>query len=431
MLRRFQQAIASLFFGLVLASTANAQQNLQILDRIVAVVNDNVIMASELAERTSTIATDLRAQGVQLPPQSLFDKQVLERMVLEELQLDLARRNGIRIDDSSLNQALVNIARQNNLTLDEFAQAVRDDGLNWANFREEIRREMVMNQLHQQAVARRIQVTDREVERFLNSEMGKQLFNAEMHLAHILIEVPDGATPDEVDIARKKAEQIVENVRQGASFYEQAVRYSAGGEALRGGDLGWRPAAQWPTLFAEAAVALETDEVSEPLRAGNGFHIIQLKDKRGDVAQKVEQYKVRHILITSSAVRSPRQAEDLIIQLHRRVLNGENFATLAQEYSSDPGSARGGGSLGWVNPGDMVPEFEDMYHNTPIGELSPVFQSEFGWHFLEVLDKRTTDMSEEYRHIKARQTLQQRRFEEELEQWVRELRSEAYVDIRL
>lgn len=431
MLRIFQQIVTAWLFGLIFMSTANAQQNLQILDRIVAVVNDNVIMASELTERTSTIAADLRAQGVQLPPQSQFDKQVLERMVLEELQLDLARRNGIRIDDGSLNQALVNIARQNDLTLDEFAQAVRDDGLNWASFREEIRREMIMNQLHQQAVARRIQVTDREVERFLNSEMGKQLFNAEMHLAHILIEVPDGATPDEVDTAKKEAENIVESIRQGTPFYEQAVRYSAGSEALRGGDLGWRPAAQWPTLFAEAAVTLEVGEVSEPLRAGNGFHIIQLKDKRGDVAQKIEQYKVRHILITSSAVRSPKQAEDLIIQLHRRILNGESFTTLAQEYSNDPGSARDGGSLGWVNPGDMVPEFEDMYHNTPIGELSPVFQSEFGWHFLEVLDKRTTDMSEEYRHIKARQTLQQRRFEEELEQWVRELRSEAYVDIRL
>lgn len=429
MLRKFQQLTAAFCF---LALTLGAQaQNLEILDRIVAVVNDNVIMASELEERVNTVAADLRAQGVQLPPKTIFDKQVLERMVLEELQLDLARRNGIRVDDSSLNQALVNIARQNQMTLDEFSQAVREDGLNWARFREEIRREMVMSQLHQQAVARRIQVTDREVDRFLNSEMGKQLFNAEMHLAHILIEVPDGATPDEVDAAKQEAEKVVEAIRNGASFHEQALRHSAGNEALKGGDLGWREAAQWPTLFAEAAVALEVGDVSEPLRAGNGFHIIQLKDKRGDATQKVEQYKVRHILITSSAVRSPKQAEALIIRLHQDILNGADFAALAKEYSNDPGSARDGGNLGWVNPGEMVPEFEKTYRNTPIGELSPVFQSEFGWHFLEVLDKRTTDMSEEYRRIKARQTLQQRRFEEELEQWVRELRGEAYVDVRL
>lgn len=429
MLQRFQQLSASL---LLLAFTLGAQaQSVEILDRIVAVVNDNVIMASELEERVNTVATDLNTQGVQLPPKSIFDKQVLERMILEELQLDLARRNGIRVDDSSLNQALVNIARQNDMTLDEFSQAVREDGLSWASFREEIRREMVMNQLHQQAVARRIQVTDREVDRFLNSEMGKQLFNAEMHLAHILIEVPDGATPDEVDAAKQEAEEVVKAIRDGASFHEQALRHSAGNEALKGGDLGWREAAQWPTLFAEAAVSLEVGEISDPLRAGNGFHIIQLKDKRGDATQKVEQYKVRHILIASSAVRSPKQTEELIIRLHQEVMNGADFAALAKEYSSDPGSARDGGSLGWVNPGEMVPEFEDTYRNTPIGEVSPVFQSEFGWHFLEVLDKRTADMSEEYRHIKARQTLQQRRFEEELEQWVRELRGEAYVDIRL
>lgn len=429
MLHRFQQLTA---FCLLVALSFSAQaQQLDILDRIVAVVNDNVIMASELHERVNTVATDLRAQGVQLPPRDIFDSQVLERMVLEELQLDLARRNGIRIDDSSLNQALVNIARQNDMTLDEFSQAVRADGLNWSSFREEIRREMIMNQLHQQAVARRIQVTDREVERFLSSEMGKQMFNAEMHLAHILIEVPDGATPDEVDKAKQEAEDVVDAVRDGASFHEQALRHSAGNEALKGGDLGWRQAAQWPTLFAEAAATLDVGEVSEPLRAGNGFHIIQLKDERGDATQKVEQFKVRHILVSSSAVRSPKQAEELIIRLHQEISNGADFAALAKEHSNDPGSARDGGDLGWVNPGEMVPEFEDTYHNTPIGELSPVFQSEFGWHFLEVMDKRTTDMSEEYRRIKARQTLQQRRFEEELEQWVRELRGEAYVDIRL
>ncbi len=430
MLQRFTQFI---FTGLLLAlaAAAPAEQELEILDRIVAVVNDNVIMASELEERLNIIASDLRAQGVRVPPRDIFESQVLERMVIEELQLDLAQRNGIRIDDNSLNQALVNIARQNDLTLDEFSRAIRADGMDWSQFREEIRREMMMSQLHQQAVARRIKVTDREVERFLDSEMGKQMFNSEIHLGHILVELPDGATPDEVEEAKQKAESIVKEIRSGASFYEQAVRHSDGADALKGGDLGWRPIGEWPTLFSEAATTLDVGEVSDPLRAGNGFHIIQLKDKRGDATQKVEQYRVRHILVSSSAVRSPQQAEALIIRLHQQVMDGEDFAALAKEYSDDPGSAREGGNLGWVNPGEMVPEFEEMYHNTPVGEVSPVFQTEFGWHFLQVLDKRTADMSEEYRQIKARQTLQQRRFEEELEQWLRELRGEAYVDIRL
>ncbi|HLR16323.1 MAG TPA: peptidylprolyl isomerase [Alcanivoracaceae bacterium] len=426
----------SFFLSLTLALMAVclstwAQANVQILDRIVAVVNDDVIMASELEQSTNIIASELRNNNVQLPPQEILRNQVLERMVMDKLQEELAERNGIRIDDSSLNQALANIASQNGLSLRDFSAAIEKDGVPWERFREEIRKEMLFSQLHQQAVGRRLQITDREVERFLDSEMGKQLFSAEIHLGHILIPVRDGATPDEVEKARNQANQIVKNIRSGARFHDQAVRYSAGNEAFQGGDLGSRSPAQWPTLFAEAASNMKVGDVSEPLRAGNGFHIIELKNRKGGENQLVTQYKVRHILITDSAVRTKNQAQQLIIRLHQEVSNGADFAALAKEHSNDPGSARDGGSLGWVNPGVMVPEFEDMYRKTPKGELSPIFQTQFGWHFLRVDDIRTTDMSDEYRRHTARLALQERRYEEELEQWLREMRNEAYVDIRL
>lgn len=430
-IKRQDTFLLGFFILLATLFTPPALAKVEILDRIVAVVNDDVIMASELEERTATIAADLRQNEVQLPPGDVLRSQVLDRLVIETLQQELAERNGIKIDDSSLNQALANIANQNGMSLNRFAEAIEGDGMPWASFREEVRREMLMSQLHQQAVARRIQVTDREVERFLDSEMGKQLFNAEIHLAHILIPVSDGATPDEVAKAKERADQVVKNIRQGASFHEQAVRYSAGNEALQGGDLGARSPAQWPTLFAEAAATMEVGEVSSPLRAGNGFHIIQLKDRKGGANQLVKQYKVRHVLVSDSAVRTKEQAQQLIIKLHQEANSGADFATLAKENSNDPGSARDGGSLGWVNPGVMVPEFEEMYKNTPKGEISPIFQTEFGWHFLTVDDTRTTDMSDEYRQHVARQALQERRYDEELEQWLHELRSEAYVDLRL
>ena len=406
-------------------------QALQVLDRIAAVVNDSVLMGSELDQRVDDLARQFMADGQQLPPRNILRPQVLERMIIERLQLDQAERAGIRVDDSSLNQTLSGVARQNGMTLDEFVAALREDGYNWADFREQIRNEMVINQLHQRQVGRRVRITDREVDRFLESEMGRQLFEAEFRLGHILIGLPDGASPDQVDEAQARAEDLVNRIRAGASFHEMAVSYSDGPQALEGGDLGWREAAQLPSLFSERAVDMQAGQVSEPIRAGNGYHILLMIDRRGGATQIVEQHRVRHILIRSTAVRSQAQAERLIVQLHQRIENGESFSALAREFSDDPGSARNGGDLGWVSPGEMVGQFEQTFRNTPQGELSPIFQTEFGWHFLRVDDVRTADMSDEFRRLRARQALHQRRFDEELQQWLRESRAEAYVDVRI
>ena len=415
-----------------LLMTQAAQADMQPLDRIVAVVNDGVIMDSELDARVNDIAAQFRADNRPLPPLDVMREQVLDRMILERVQLQMAERGGIRVDDTALNQALEGIARQNNMTLPQFSERLRGEGYDWSQFREQIRNEMVISRLQQRSVASRIRVTDREVERFLQSETGKRMFQADFHLGHILVKVPGGATPEQVRAAKQKADDLVGRLRGGADFAETAVAESDGPEALEGGDLGWREAAQWPSLFADAAIDMQKGDISEPLRSGAGFHILKMIDRRGGGERLVTQYKVRHVLVRPDTLTTEEQARQEIDRLHDQVASGElTFAQAAEQSSDDPGSARAGGELGWVAPGEMVPEFEQMMQETPKGQLSPTFQTQFGWHFLQVEDVRETDMSDRYRDLQARQALQKRRFDEELQTWLQEQRAEAYVDIRL
>lgn len=427
-----KRAVGTLFATLLLLMPLASNAKVEMLDRIVAVVNDGAIMASELDERINLIALQFQEKGQQLPPPAVMREQVLDRMILERVQLQLAERGGIKVDEASLNQALAGIARQNNMTLEDFASALQQDGYDWPQFREQIREDMIISRLQQRSVASRIRVTDREVDRFLESEMGKQMFEEDFHLGHILVRVPAGATPEEVQAATSKVSDIEQRLQQGEDFNQLAITQSDGPKALEGGDLGWRPAAQWPTLFSEAALTLDKGEISAPIRSGAGFHILKMMDRRGGAEKVVTQYQVRHVLIKTDALTSNEQAQALASRLHDRIASGAaEFATVAAEHSDDPGSARNGGELGWVSRGEMVPEFEDMMLNTPQGELSPVFETQFGWHFLRVDASRDADMSEEFRRMQAMQALQKRRFEEELETWVQEQRSESYVDVRL
>lgn len=424
--------LAACVLGLALLLPLAAQARVEMLDRIVAVVNDGVIMNSELQDRVVEIAAQFQADKRQMPPLNVLRDQVLERMIQERIELQLAERGGIRVDDSSLNQALAGIAKQNNMNLEQFVEAVRADGHDWSRFREQIRNEMVISRLQQRTVASRVRVTDREVDRFLASEMGHKMFQADFHLGHILIKVPGDASSEQVSQAQQKARQLVEKLRAGADFSETAVAESDGPNALEGGDLGWRPAAQWPSLFAEAAVDMKKGTVSEPLRSGAGFHILKMIDRRGGSQKVVTQYKVRHVLVKTDALTSEAQASKEIHRVHDQIAAGQvAFADIAKEHSDDPGSASQGGELGWVTPGQMVPEFEQMMEQTPPGQLSPVFETQFGFHFLEVEETREADMSDEFRRLQAQQALQKRRFDEELQTWEQEQRSEAYVDIRL
>ncbi len=431
-----RKTLVARLLGTLLLSTLllslGARADMQPLDRIVAVVNDGVIMQSELDARVDDIAAQFRADNRPMPPLNVMQEQVLDRMILERVQLQMAERAGIRVDDAALNQALEGIARQNNMTLPQFSETLRGDGYDWSQFREQIRNEMVISRLQQRSVASRIRVTDREVERFLQSETGKRMFQADFHLGHILVKVPGGASPDQVRSAKQKADDLVNRLRGGADFAETAVAESDGPQALEGGDLGWREAAQWPSLFADAAIDMQKGAISEPLRSGAGFHLLKLIDRRGGAAKVVTQYQVRHVLIRADTLTTEAEARQEINRLHDQVASGElSFAEAAERASDDPGSAREGGELGWVTPGEMVPEFEQMMTEPPVGQLSPVFQTQFGWHFLEVEDTRDTDMSDRYRDLQARQALQKRRFDEELQTWLQEQRAEAYVDIRL
>jgi peptidyl-prolyl cis-trans isomerase SurA len=415
----------------LLAPSLASAGKMQMLDNIAAVVNDTVIMSSELDRRVEDVLRNIRAENSQMPPVEIIRTQVLDRLIEEKLQLELANRMGLRIDDTSLNDALANIARQNNMTLEQFAEQIRSEGLQWAQFREQIRDDIVINQVRQRQVGQRVRVTDREIDRFLDSEQGKRLFESEFRLGHILIQIPDGATPDQIQSAEKEANDVVGKLKNGAEFSQMAISHSDDPYSLKGGDLGWRPAAQWPSLFSDKAIDMQAGDIAGPLRSGNGFHILKMIDRKGDVAKIVEQYHTRHILLKPSTIRSADASRELARSLHARISSGDSMEKLAREYSDDPGSARSGGELGWISAGEMVPEFEQQMMSTPIGQLSSVFETQYGWHFLRVDEKRSADMSDEFRRIKARNALQQRRYSEEVQTWLREIREEAYVDIRI
>jgi len=342
----------------------------------------------------------------------------------------MADRGGIRISDAQLNEALGRIAAQNNMTLPQFQKAMEKEGVSFASARQQILNEMRISRVQRFQVGERIQITDQDVDYFLASDLGKMASAAEYNLGHILIAVPSEASPADLQAAEKKAQALVKKLRNGADFHQMAIAESSGRTALDGGDLGWRKEAQLPGIFAPVAPKLQVGGISDPIKSASGYHIVKLKDKRGGNTQLITQTKARHILIRTNEVRDQQQAEELINQLYQRLQAGEDFATLAQEFSDDPGSGASGGDLGWVNPGDMVPEFDTTMQETAAGKISAPFESQFGWHILQVEDRRQTDVGAENQRNQVRQMLYSRRFEEELPIWLRKIRSEAYVDIK-
>jgi peptidyl-prolyl cis-trans isomerase SurA len=415
--------------GLLLLIPSLAQATPTELDRVVAVVDDDIIMQSELLERTASIRMRMREQQTQLPPTDVLLQQVLERMIVENIELQMAERAGIRVNDNQLNDTLSNIARQNNMTTEQFRETILSEGMSWPALRDQIRRELTVNQLRQRRVASRIQITDLDVTNFLNSEVAKTNLAPDYRLGHILIPTNEDTN---LNAAEETALLVYQKLQQGADFAALAIQYSSGEAALSGGDLGWRKAAQLPTLFSDTVLDMKDGEVSAPIRSASGFHIIKVLELRGGTEQIVRQTKTRHILVKPNEIRSELETQNLINDIHRQLLKDpEQFETLAKTYSDDPGSALQGGELGWVNPGSMVPEFEERMQNSEPGVLSQPFRSQFGWHILQVMERRSQDMSEEFRRGRARQMLQKRRFDEELDGWLREIRQNAYVEIKL
>lgn len=398
------------------------------IDRVTAIVDDSVIMESELKARIASVRN--QNKGKPLPPESVLRAQVLERLVLESIQLQMADRGGIKISDQQLTDTLNRIAQQNRMTLEQFRDALAADGLSYRDAVEQIRTEMRISRVQKFQVNNRIQISAQDVDYFLASKAGQLASEAEYRIGHILVSVPSQASPSEISQAKSKALRLVKEIRNGKDFSQQAIANSNGRNALKGGDLGWRKEAQLPSLFADVAPGLQVGEVSEPLKSASGFHIIKVTDKRGGSSVMVTQTKVRHILVMPNEIRSDADAQARIEQVYNKILNGENFAELAKEYSDDPGSGSAGGDLGWVNPGDMVPKFDQTMQDTQPGQLSKPFKSKFGWHILKVEDRKDTDLGEQVQRNQVRQMLQARRFDEELPIWLRKIRSEAYIDIK-
>lgn len=422
------RTLLALILALLTAAFA-VQTQAKPLDRIVAIVDDDIIMESELLERTATVRVRMREQNTPLPPNDALMQQVLERMIVESIELQMAERAGIRIDDNRVNETLENIARQNNMTSDQFRNTVEEEGIPWRNLRDQIRRELVVGQLRQRRVGGRIQITEQDVDNFLNSEVAKTNLAPDYRLGHILISI---STSGDVNTAEEKALAVYRDLQAGADFARMAAQHSGGEQALQGGDLGWRKAAQLPTLFADTVLEMKAGDISHPIRSPSGFHIIKVLEVRGGTEQFVQQTKVRHILIKPNEIRSEAESQHLIEDIRKRILSGkEDFAVLAKTYSDDPGSALQGGDLGWVNPGTMVPEFESRMTSAKPKELSEPFRSQFGWHILQVEERRNQDMSEEFRRGRARQMLHRRKFDEELETWLQEIRQESYVEVKL
>ena len=418
---------------LMLASTASwVSAEYSELDGIVAIVEDDVILASELLERLRTVQEQIRAQGnIQMPPQDVLISQIMERLIVESLQVQEAERRGVTVDDETLTRAVSEFARENNMSIEQFAQRLQADGRNYIEFREQIRKEMLMQRLQRGIVNRRVAISEQEIEDLLSSPYYKELLSDEFRVGHILLTVADGADEGTWERARGEADTIVTDLRAGADFAETAIAKSSGSRALEGGDLGWRKAAALPSLFAEQVLELDVGEVAEPIESGSGIHIVKLLEQRGAGVQTEQQALLRHILVMPSEIRTETQTRALIQDIYEQLLDGRDFAELAVEYSEDPGSALNGGDLGWTSGDEFVPAFQRVMAATPTGGMSVPFESQYGWHILEVLDRREQDMSQEARRNMALQILHGRRFEEELEKWTKELRDEAFVEVRI
>ena len=404
---------------------------IQELDAIVAVVNEDVILRSELDEQISELLAQLGPTDDRLPPRSAVEKQVLESLIAERLQLEEATRAGMTVDDQTVARAVSNIAKNNNLTLAELRDVMAADGISFNHFRDEIRQEILLARLRNQEVLSRIVVSNQEVDNYLATEAAAATGRSAYRLYHILISLPEGATPEEIQSARKQAEQVVAQLRGGADFQQVALSRSDGRQALEGGDLGWRKTSELPTLFADEVVDMQKGEISDPIRSPSGFHIILLADYEGSDRQIVQQTHARHILVSTSEVTSDTEAEGRLQQLKARIDGGDDFAALARSHSDDKGSAIKGGDLGWVSRGDLVPRFEEQMNQLSIGETSEPFRTEFGWHIVQVLERRDYDNTDEVLKSQAREAIRERKAVEATELWLRRLRDEAYVEIRL
>ena len=401
------------------------------LDGIVAVVDEDVVLASELLQRINLVRESMIQNKVPMPERDVFVGQVLDRLIIENIQLQEANNRGVVIDEQTLSQAVQQFAESNGQTVEEFVVGLESQGTSYRKFREDIRLEMTLSRLQRGMINQRISISDQDISGLLNSPFYKDFFSDEYSLGHIRLDLTDN--PSETDKERliAEADDIVEQLRGGEDFGKIAAAKSSSSTALDGGSLGWRRAGEIPSLFAEIALEMKIGDISDPIVSGSAVHIIKLIERRGAGMQELSQTLVSHILIKPSEIRSDKESRDLSESIYRQLLQGSEFAALAKQYSDDPGTALNGGSLGWSEEGQFVPEFSEVMGKTETGQLSEPFLSPFGWHVLRVDDRRVQNMSDEARREMAIDILFKRRFEEERQEWLKEIRDEAYVEIRI
>jgi peptidyl-prolyl cis-trans isomerase SurA len=420
-------------FLLFLSASAAAAQSVVAVDRIGAMVNKDVITATELSEAVEGAVRQLRRQKTPLPERGLLERQMLERLILDKAQLQLARDKGVRVDELQLDRAVQRVAQNNNMTLTEFRRALERDGVPFPAWREELRDQIILTRVREREVDDRIQVSDTEIDLFLAELQARPDARVEYQLSHILVRVPEQANPERVEAARARAQKALEAARGGADFASLAASYSDAPDALQGGALGWRSHDRLPELFSRALAGLKAGEVSDILRSPAGFHVLKLTERRGAAldAAPVAQTRLRHILIRASESMSEAEALRRLNDLRDRIVRGgADFGEMARVHSGDATAARGG-ELDWVYPGDTVPDFERAYQELKIGEVSQPVRTPFGYHLIQVLERRSADMSPERRRLQARQALRERKADEAYQEWLRQLRDQIYVELRL
>lgn len=429
--KRFLPVVLPRLLLCLLAVAPWVQAEEQLLDRVVAIVGNDIIVQTELTRHSDSIRQQLLERNTQLPAAGTFTRQVLDKLIIDRIQLQLAASNGIEVSDGELNATLDRIAQSNKLSLAEFKQQLEAEGQNYLEVREQIRNEILVTRVQERLVNERIHISEQEISNQLTSEQGRKNAEPRLHIGHIMIPLAATASLEQLTQTQQQVEEIYQQLLDGADFAATALAASKGPEALKGGDIGWRTPSELPEAVAEAVKELETGQLTKPFRIGSGFHILKVIERRGGGQQLVEQAKVRHILISPSEIRSPGEAEMLSRELYRRLNNGEDFAILAKQYSDDPGSGSNGGDLGWTMDGQMVPEFEKVMRASAIGEISAPFETQFGWHLLQVTERRQQDFGEQILRKQASETIRKRKFAESLANWLREIRAEAYIEIKL
>lgn len=401
------------------------------MDGILAIVNDSIITKNELKNQVRIIEQQFHHNGNPTPEREVLEKQVLEHLIVNEIQLQLAKRTGIQVDENTLDNTIENIAKQNHLTVSQLREAVAKEGADFSQYRNNIRQQMIISHLQHRDLMHEVQVSDQEVNQFLQSPNGLGSMTTEYRLGHILIPLAEAPSPEELKKAEERSQRIIAKLRAGADFSQLAVMESSGELALKGGDLGWRKLPELPTIFVKAVPSLKVNDIPEPIRSSSGYHVIKLLDKRSaaETQATVDKTLVRHILLKTNATTSDQDAKQRLTELREKIVKGEDFTKLAKAHSVDLGSASNGGSLGWVSKEVLVPEFSQVMESLALQELSQPFKTSFGWHIMEVMDRRSVSSDDASLKQKAKEMIQQRKYEEKLQAWIRQLREEAYVKL--